>query len=275
MNLTLGFSPCPNDTFIFYAMIHNRIKTDIRYQVVMLDVEQLNRKAFKAELDITKLSFNAYGHLSENYQILDSGSALGRGCGPLLISGSPIEQTEIESQKIYIPGKYTTANLLLSIAYPKATNKTEVLFSDIENKLLHDPSALGLIIHENRFTYQEKGLHKIMDLGEYWEQLTHLPIPLGCITAKRILPKDVKDQIDSNILQSILYAYDHEDEVLSYCKQYAQEMDIDVMKAHIKLYVNEFSRSLGLPGKDAIRRLYKEMEKLNMGSLINSDIFYK
>lgn len=275
MKLTLGFSPCPNDTFIFYGMIHNLIESPHTYAVEMLDVAELNKNAFESKLDITKLSFNAYGHMSDKYQILDSGSALGRGCGPLLISRDIVPDDEISSRKIYIPGKYTTANFLLSFAHPNATKKTELLFSEIENRLLKEPRAMGLIIHENRFTYQDKGLNKNMDLGEYWESKTGHPIPLGCIAIGRELSISTKGEVQQDIYNSIQYAYDHESEVLSYCKEYAQEMNDDVMKAHISLYVNEYSRSLGISGRQAIIRLYKEMERMKICGKVNNDIFHK
>lgn len=275
MNLTLGFSPCPNDTFIFYAMTHGIIDTPNVYEVKMLDVEELNKKAFDEELDITKLSFNAYSYVSNGYHILESGSALGRGCGPLLIGNRSIDDEDVQKRPIYIPGKYTTANLLLSIAYPGAQNKVELLFSDIESKVQSHDEALGLIIHENRFTYADRGLVKIKDLGEYWESKTGAPIPLGCIAAKRSLSIDEKTQIDQDIYNSIAYAYNHEAEVLEYCRQFAQEMDMNVMKAHIDLYVNDFTLNLGSEGKEAIHRLYEEMMRINIGVLKNQDIFYK
>jgi len=185
MKLTLGFSPCPNDTFIFDAMVHGRIDTEgLEFDYFLADVEELNRKAFASEVDITKMSYHAYAYVADNYLILDSGSALGHKNGPLLISKRILQPSELAGARIAIPGKYTTANLLLSIAWPEALNKTEYLFSDIENALLNEEVDAGLIIHETRFTYYKKGLHKIADMGEYWEKLSGMPIPLGAIVIK-------------------------------------------------------------------------------------------
>src|SRR5450759_4201022 len=190
MKLTLGFSPCPNDTFIFDAMVHDRIDTEgLEFDYFLADVELLNRKALASEVDITKISYHAYAYVAENYMILDSGSALGQGKGPLLISKRRINPADISEVRIAIPGKFTTANLLFSIFWPEATNKTEYLFSDIEDALLKDKTDAGLIIHETRFTYVQKGLHKIADMGEYWERLTGLPIPLGGVVINRNIPE--------------------------------------------------------------------------------------
>ena len=186
MNFTLGFSPCPNDCFIFDALVHKKIDTQgIDFTLVMEDVEALNNRAFQSELDITKLSYHAFIYLTNTYNLLNSGSELGFNCGPLLIQNSKNKITDINTASIAIPGKYTTANFLLSLAFPNAKNKKEMLFSDIENALLLNKIDAGLIIHENRFTYQEKGLEKIIDLGEFWESLIHAPIPLGGIVIKK------------------------------------------------------------------------------------------
>src|SRR3989339_541106 len=192
MRLTLGFSPCPNDTFIFDAMVHGRIDTEgIEFDYFLADVEELNRRAMTAEADITKISFHVYAYVAGNYLILDSGSALGHRNGPLLISKHPIRPHDLKEKKIAIPGKFTTANLLFSIAWPEAINKKEYLFSDIEKVLLEEEADAGIIIHETRFTYEKKGLVKIADLGEYWENLTGMPIPLGAIIIKRDIPGDI------------------------------------------------------------------------------------
>ena len=186
MKLTLGFSPCPNDTFIFDAMVHHKIDTEgLEFEVVMEDVEELNQRAFAHELDITKLSFHAYAYLINRYVLLSAGSALGNNCGPLLIAKKEMSEKEINNSKIAIPGKFTTANFLLGLAYPKAQNKIPVLFSEIEEAILSGKVDAGLVIHETRFTYHERGLVKIIDLGEYWEGDTGLPIPLGGIVVKR------------------------------------------------------------------------------------------
>jgi 1,4-dihydroxy-6-naphthoate synthase len=258
MKLTLGFSPCPNDTFIFDAMVHGRIDTEgLEFDYFLADVEELNKKAFAAEVDITKISFHAYAYAAENYFILDSGSALGHHNGPLLISKQRIDPSELSSKRIAIPGKYTTANLLFSIAWPDAVNKQEYLFSDIVKAILYGEADAGLIIHETRFTYHKKGLHKIADMGEYWENLTDLPIPLGTIVVKRTLPEDIMLKVNRIVRRSIEYAYKDSFASYDFVSANAREMDSTVMNKHIKLFVNDFSLNLGLRGRKAIEELYR------------------
>ncbi len=274
MKLTLGFSTCPNDTFIFDAAVHNKIDTEgLSFDLILADVEELNAKAFDANIDITKLSYHAYAHVSNNYILLNSGSALGNNNGPLLISKRKIYPDEVNDLKIGIPGKYTTANLLLSIAYPKAINKTEYIFSDIEAALLDQEIDAGLIIHENRFTYKERGLNKIIDLGEFWENKTRMPIPLGGIVINRKHSKETQQKVERVIRRSLEFAYKNPAESLAFIKQYAQEMDIEIMKKHIDLYVNQYSIDLGETGKNAINILYKEALKNNLIPQINNNIF--
>jgi 1,4-dihydroxy-6-naphthoate synthase len=265
MKLTLGFSPCPNDTFIFDAMVHGRIDTEgLQFDYFLADVEELNRRAFEREVHITKMSYHAYAYAAENYLILDSGSALGRKNGPLLISRKEIGVDELENARIAIPGKYTTANLLFSIAWPNAIKKSEYLFSDIEEALLNDEVDVGLIIHETRFTYQKRGLRKIADMGEYWEKLTNLPIPLGTIVINRSVPEDVALKVNRILKRSLAYAY--RDSVASYefVAANAREMDRDVMNNHIKLFVNEFTSELGQEGRRAIKKLFEVAHKKNV-----------
>jgi len=274
MTLTLGFSTCPNDTFIFDAAVHNKIDTEgIKFDLVLGDVEELNKKAFKGNIDITKLSYHAYTYVARNYVILNSGSALGNNNGPMLISKKKIYPDEINDLKIAIPGKYTTANLLLGIAFPKAINKIQYIFSDIEEAILDNEVDAGLIIHENRFTYKAKGLHKIIDLGEYWENLTKMPIPLGGIVIHRKHGVEIQKKISNIIKRSIEYAYKNPVSSLKYIKQYAQEMDAKVMKNHIDLYVNNFSLDLGKQGKLAIKTLYKEASERDLIPEIMDNIF--
>ncbi len=274
MKLTLGFSTCPNDTFIFDAAVHHKIDTEgIDFDLVLGDVEELNKKAFDGEIDITKLSYHAYAYAASNYVLLNSGSALGNNNGPLLISKKKIYPDEINDLKIGIPGKYTTANLLLGIAHPQAKNKIPYLFSDIEDALLNNEVDAGLIIHENRFTYEAKGLHKIIDLGEYWENLTKMPIPLGGIVIHRKHNTELQLKISNIIKRSIEYAYKNPSSSLNYIKQYAQEMNGEVMKKHIDLYVNNFSLDLGLEGKNAIKMLYNEASARDLIPEINDNIF--
>ncbi len=257
MKLTLGFSPCPNDTFIFDAMVHGRVDTEgLEFDYFLADVEELNRKAFEAEVDITKMSYHAYAYASQHYLILDAGSALGYRNGPLVISKRKIKAGSLVKSRIGIPGKYTTANLLFSIAWPDADNKTEYLFSDIEEALLNNEIDAGLIIHETRFTYYKKGLHKIADLGEYWEKLSGMPVPLGAIVIKRSLPEDISMKVNRIVRRSLEYAYKDSFASYDFVTSNAKEMDSTVMSNHIKLFVNEFTLSLGEKGKEAVSTLF-------------------
>ncbi len=272
MNLTLGFSPCPNDCFIFDAMIHGKIDTEgLSFKVIMEDVESLNQKAFKGELDITKLSFHAYAYVTTLYQLLDAGSALGNGCGPLLVASSKLQVQS--STKIAIPGKYTTANFLLSLAFPEATNKVEMLFSDIEDAVSSGKVDAGLIIHENRFTYEQKGLKKIIDLGEYWETLTQSPIPLGGIVIKRDLPSDIKSKVNRIVRKSVEYAFANPLSSRSFVKENAQAMSEDIMQKHIDLYVNNYSVDLGTEGKRAVKTLFDKAQELGVIKKIEEEMF--
>lgn len=285
MTLSLGFSPCPNDTFIFDALIHHKINTgELDFEVHYDDVETLNQKAFRGGLDITKLSYHAMAYALDDYELLDAGSALGFGVGPMLISGVRYQasgfswqesgnsyqpstiahepslishlKSHISHLKIGIPGKYTTANFLLSLAFPDAENKVGLVFSDIENAILRGEIDLGLIIHENRFTYQQKGLHKVLDLGEYWESQTNSPIPLGGICIKRSLPPEIKLQVNRLIRESVEFAFAHPDSSKSFVREHAQAMDEEVMYKHIELYVNKFSVDLGKEGRMAVEQLF-------------------
>jgi 1,4-dihydroxy-6-naphthoate synthase len=269
MKLTLGFSPCPNDTFIFDALIHHKIDTEgLEFEVFYDDVETLNQKAFRGELDITKLSYHAFAYVANQYVLLDSGSALGFGVGPLLISDFEISisdlqnnqirnrKSEIRNPLIGIPGKYTTANFLLGLAFPEATNKVELVFNDIEDAVLEGRVDVGLIIHENRFTYQDKGLKKIIDLGDYWEKQTGCAIPLGGIVANRNLSTDVQHKINRVLRRSVEYAFANPKSGLDFIRQHAQEMSEEVMYKHIELYVNKYSVELGEEGRKAIKLLF-------------------
>jgi 1,4-dihydroxy-6-naphthoate synthase len=258
MRLTLGFSPCPNDTFIFDAMVHGRIDTEgLEFDYFLTDVEELNRKALSADVDVTKISYNAFAYVAKNYLILDAGSALGHRNGPLLISKNRIGISELPGLKIAIPGKYTTANLLFSIAWPEVVNKTEYLFSDIEDALLKDEIDAGLIIHETRFTYYRRGLHKLADMGEYWETLTGLPIPLGAIVIKRSIPDDIALKVNRIVRRSLEYAYRDSFASYDFVSGNAREMDSTIMNNHIKLFVNEYTLNLGKKGREAIVELFR------------------
>lgn len=271
--LSIGFSPCPNDTFIFDALIHGKIDTEgLEFEVFMADVEELNQKAFLGELDITKLSYHAFLHILEEYIMMDSGSALGNNCGPLLIKNSGSENPSVNNL-IAIPGKYTTANFLLNYAFPEFHNKKLVLFSEIESEIKKGEVSAGLIIHENRFTYADRGFDKVKDLGEHWEQQTGMPIPLGGIAIKRNLDKSLQEKVQRLIRKSIEFAFDNPSESLAFVKQNAQEMDAEIMQKHINLYVNEYSLSLGEKGKAAIEYMYKFSVEKNLITETEKDLF--
>lgn len=258
MRLSLAYSPCPNDTFIFDAIANGRIDTEgLQFDITLADVEQLNLWAMEDAHDITKLSFHAFAYVSESYAILSSGAALGRGCGPLLISRDEIPRSKIEFCLLGIPGRHTTANFLSMLAFPEAATKKEMMFSDIEQALLDGSIDIGLIIHENRFTYQQKGLRKIADLGEWWETKYRMPIPLGGIAARKSLGKEQLEKINRVIRRSVEYAFAHPGDSSDYVCAHAQEMDPQVMQQHIDLYVNDYSVDLGEEGKSAIDTLYR------------------
>jgi 1,4-dihydroxy-6-naphthoate synthase len=274
--ITLGFSPCPNDTCMFCALVNGMIDCEgLNFEPVIDDVETLNQKALRGELDVTKLSVSAFAQASKNYLILNSGSALGKNCGPLLISKKnyPPQADEIDNLKIAIPGKYTTANLLLSIFFPDAKNKTEMIFSEIENAVLNESVDAGLIIHENRFTYRQKGLKKIADMGELWEQNTNALLPLGCIAIKKDSSAILQNKIDNLVNKSIRFAFQYPEKVIDYVRLHSQEMDIKVMQQHIDLYVNKFSLALGNEGKKAIELLLKKGNAAKLLPEIYGQIF--
>jgi 1,4-dihydroxy-6-naphthoate synthase len=258
MKLTLGFSPCPNDTFIFDALVNKKIDTQgFDFDVVLEDVQTLNNWANEGRLDISKLSFPAFFKNAEHYACLSAGSALGKGVGPLLIAKTMVNVPDVGHCKIAIPGENTTANFLLNYAFPTALNRIPMLFSKIEDAVLNGEVDLGVIIHENRFTYQQKGLVKVLDLGEHWETKTGKAIPLGCIAVKRSLPKEVVQKINELIKVSLEYAYTHYPTLSDYITGHAQEMDEAVMRQHIELYVNEFTLELGETGREAIEEFYQ------------------
>ncbi len=255
MNFTLGFSPCPNDTFIFDALVNKKINTgDFDFKVRLEDVETLNNLARDKVLDFTKISYGVLPLIVKNYTVLNSGGALGKGVGPLLISQKPVDFNEVEKYTIAIPGENTTAHLLFSLAFPNAKNKIFKRYDEIENSVLGSPNVLGVIIHENRFTYMEKGLHKIIDLGNFWEEKTSFPIPLGGIVGKRAIDEKTLMQVDALIKESIEYAFKNYPLITEYVKKHSQEMEENVMKKHIDLYVNKYSINLGEDGKKAVQK---------------------
>jgi len=292
-NLKLSFSPCPNDTFMFDAMVHGKVDTEgLHFGVVMEDVEALNQRALRGEAEVTKISFAAYTKVTDEYQLLDSGSALGNGTGPLLVSktanlpdenrdsaslrkpqtlpanAQAIQQRQAGSDlRVAIPGENTTANFLFSFFFPRAMNKTEMIFSEIEDAVLSGKADAGVIIHESRFTYQGKGLKKICDLGELWEKETGQPIPLGGIAVRRNLPAETKEKISRVVRRSIEFALANPASSYDYVKMHAQEMDEEVRRKHIALYVNKYSIELGKEGRKAIEIFF---EKALQAGAINS-----
>lgn len=259
--LTLGFSPCPNDTFMFYPLVHNLVDTGgISCRERLEDVETLNRLALAGELDVSKVSYHALGHIREEYALLRSGSALGRGCGPLLVAADNIDLSDLRGRTIAVPGRYTTALLLLRLFDPSLDNFIVMPFNEVMDAVLKGNADAGLIIHESRFTYQGYGLHKLLDLGEWWEAETGLPIPLGGIVARRSLGAETIATVERALRSGVEYARSHPDQAAHYIGEHAQEMSAEVCAAHIGLYVNDFSSDLGDEGVRAISYLLKMAE---------------
>ena len=255
MAFTLGYSPCPNDTFIFYGLVHGRIDGAPEFEDVLEDIETLNRLAIDARLDTTKISFHAFAHLRETYCLLRSGGALGRGCGPLVISKEPIAPDDLSTKRVAIPGELTTAALLLRLHSPDLSDFIVKPFHEIMPACADGEVDAGVIIHESRFTFPDYGLDKVIDLGEWWEESTGHPIPLGGILAKRDLGAEMIRLIDASLKASVEYAYDNPDLIKPYIRDHAHEMDEAVMQQHIDLYVNEYSIDYGEDGEAAIKDL--------------------
>lgn len=265
MDITIGYSPCPNDTFIFDALVHQRIDTEgLRFHPSLLDVSALNTLAFEGKFEVTKLSYHAYGHLLDKYALLRSGSALGRNCGPLLLAKKTLDEEKIIASSCAIPGRLTTANFLLSLAYPSLQDKRLYVFDEIEEAVLSGACTTGLIIHENRFTYADKGLVKLLDLGEYWESSTGYPIPLGGIAVRQDVPKVVQQKIERVIARSVAYAFAHPEASADYVAAHAQAMEPAVRQAHINLYVNDFSLDLGEEGLAAVQFMLEKGRSLGV-----------
>ena len=272
--LKLCFSPCPNDTFMFDAMAHHKIDTEgLSFEPHIADVEALNHQAIEQDVAITKLSCHAFACLATRYRLLPSGSALGKGNGPLLVSKSKMTPADLKNCPVAIPGKYTTAALLLKIAYPQLNELKEYLFSDIETALLQEKITAGVLIHEGRFTYSDKGLHLIDDLGKNWESRTGQAIPLGGIAVSRQLDQSLQEKIARVLRRSIEFAFKYPRESTEFSALYAQEMDAAVMAKHIALYVNNYSIDLGNDGRNAIRFFLKEAVKIGAVHTVPDDIF--
>jgi len=263
MKYTLGFSPCPNDTFIFEALVNGKIDTgNFNFEVIMEDVETLNRMALSEELDISKISYGVLSRILPLYKVLNAGSALGMGVGPLLVTSRPTTTGEINDMSVAIPGMNTTAHMLFSIAFPEAKKKKFMLFSSIEDAVIRGEVDAGVIIHENRFTYQQKGLHQVLDLGDYWEQHTGGPIPLGGIVMNRKYDHRTMEEVNRLIMESLLYARRNYPELTDFVKNNSQEMEEGVMRQHIDLYVNDYSVDLGQKGRAAVWQLLEVAEQI-------------
>ena len=272
--LSLGFSPCPNDTFIFHGLVHNRITTGLVFEKPQLeDVETLNSWAMSAKLDVTKLSFHALGYVLDDYCVLSSGSALGRGCGPLLVARDRLDLGEGKKLAIAIPGRYTTAAMLFRMYAPQCTTLIEMRFDRIMESVRRKEVDAGVIIHESRFTYQNEGLKSLQDLGQWWEDSSGQPIPLGCIAARRNLGKDTIVQIDAAIRQSLEMAYRDPKGCLDYIRRHSQEIDEKVVQEHIGLYVNDYSLDLGIQGRDAVATFLRKGRELSILPENSADVF--
>lgn len=274
MKLTLGFSPCPNDSFIFDALVNGLIDSGrYTFESVIEDVQTLNELAIDGKIDITKISCATLPLVLENYAYLRAGGALGKGTGPLLISKIPIPETAVKFTTVAIPGKNTTAHVLFALNFPEANNKVFKVYNEIEDFVQSSSDSLdnlqevktGVIIHENRFTYEQKGLHKLADLGNYWESTTGFPIPLGGIIIKRSLGKEIAREINELIRQSVIYSMDRLPNISDFVRNHAMEMEESVMRAHIDLYVNDYSVDIGTSGEKAIEKfiqVHSEMNKI-------------
>jgi 1,4-dihydroxy-6-naphthoate synthase len=264
MIFTLGFSPCPNDTFIFDALVNKKIDTEgLDFDVMLEDVETLNQWAIQGKLDISKISYGVLPLVLDRYELLDAGGALGKGVGPLLISLGPISPNAIDDCSVAIPGEHTTAHLLFSLAFPNARHKEFMIFSGIEDAVLSGATECGVIIHENRFTYAQKGLFKILDLGEFWEKETGAPIPLGGIVFRSGQDPAQVAKVNRLIRKSLEYAFSQYPTLPEYVKTHAREMDENVMRQHIDLYVNDYSLSLGREGEKAVGILLQTYRRMH------------
>ena len=264
MKFSLGFSPCPNDTFIFDALVNKKIDTEgLDFDLYLEDVETLNQWAMQGKLDLSKISYGVLPLLLSKYDLLDAGGALGKGVGPLLIAREQVPLAKVPDCRIAIPGQRTTAHLLFSLAFPEARKKEFMVFSGIEDAVLSGAADCGVIIHENRFTYQQRGLVKMLDLGEYWERETGAPIPLGGIVLRKGYDAALCQKINNLIRKSLEYAFSHYPDLPEFVRAHAQEMDERVMRQHIDLYVNNYSLSLGEDGKKAVETLLQTYNRIH------------
>ncbi len=274
MKLQIGYSPCPNDTFIFDAMVHGKVDTEgLTFEPILEDVEELNTRAFAKTYPVTKLSYHALAHLQHSYRLLDAGSALGEGIGPLLIAKSPLSSKQVSAASIAIPGKFTTAAFLFRLAYPEASDLRPIIFNEIEPSISKDEVAAGVIIHENRFTYAERGFELIQDLGSFWESETGLPIPLGGIVVRRDLPQEEQLKIARVLRRSVDFAMANPQSSSEYVAMHAQEMSEEIQYKHIQTYVNEYSVSLGERGRAAVRGMFEMAVEKRIIEGVAEDLF--
>lgn len=257
--LRFGFSPCPNDTFAFHALVHGQVPLPgFSLEPFLADVEELNRRALKAELELSKLSFHALAHVLDDYVLLRSGAALGRGCGPLLVARPGFEPGNLLKIKVAVPGRYTTAHLLLTLHLGTTPQVEPMLFSEVMPAVARGGYDAGLIIHEGRFTYERLGLNRLVDLGQWWEAETGLPIPLGCIAARRDLGRDTALALEKALAGSVAQAWAHPEASRDYVLAHAQEMEAEVVDQHIGLYVNSFTQDLGAEGLRAVEYILEK-----------------
>jgi 1,4-dihydroxy-6-naphthoate synthase len=256
--MKLGYSFCPNDTFIFYALTHGKIALSEPVQELLEDVETLNQWALAGKLEMTKISYHAFAHVRDQYVALRSGGALGRGVGPLIVAKTKLES--LVGKTVAIPGNLTTAFLLLKLSQPEGVNTVVMRYDAIMPAIERGEVDAGLIIHESRFTYAQHGLVKLLDLGEWWELETGLPIPLGAILVRRDLGPEKHRALNAAVKASLEYAYTYPNEPKAYIRQHALEMEDAVMQAHIDLYVNEFSLDVGALGERAVNELFARAE---------------
>ncbi len=274
-NLLLGYSPCPNDTFIFFALAEGRIETaPFRFEITLADVEILNQQARKGVPDVTKVSFSAVLHLLDDYCLLRSGGALGRGCGPLVVARERLTRDDLRDKSIATPGQLTTAHLLLEMTGFHRGRCVVMPFDRIMKAVTEGEVDAGVIIHEGRFTYPNMGLHRVLDLGEWWEQETGLPLPLGGILIRRDLGIETARFVDQKIRESLGYARSHPEEAWPYVKTHAQEMAADVIERHIATFVNDFSLEVGEEGERAIRQLLEAGMKQQGLSIPSKPVFW-
>jgi 1,4-dihydroxy-6-naphthoate synthase len=272
MNLSLGFSPCPNDCFIFYALAHGKLASNyFNWDIRLEDVEALNQLAKQTTLDVTKISYHAYAHLMNDYIMLPAGGALGQGVGPLIVTKEKLET--LSNKRVAIPGGLTTANLLLKLSQPDDIHVMTLRYDQIMPAVARGEVDAGLIIHESRFTYSQHGLQKFLDVGEWWESTTGHLLPLGGIIAKRSLGEITLKQINSAIKESLEYAYAYPDETKAYIAHYAQEMSEDVRQKHIDLYVNQYSLDVGAKGKAAVTELFERAAARGIIPAIEKELF--